>query len=292
MKKMILLVAVTFIGLAGKAQLTPAGETPTKEEFTVIYNKMLEAVKNAKYTKFRMVKNERYEGKIVKSNQICAVQNNPRKIYMNILEGPNSGTEILYVQGENDGDAYASAGKWVPTVSIDPYGSLARTKQRHTMFELGFEYTKEIIKHSYNAFINETITAENYQYGGIIKFDNRDVYSITLDNTNYKIYDYKVLAGEDIVKIARKLHLDEYGLLEMNPEVDDYDDVKEGQIIKVPSSFAKKVTMYIDTKTFMPVYQKISDLKGMIGEYEYHDVQINPVLKQGELTKDFDGYGF
>lgn len=290
MKKIILLAVIASINLTSFAQLTPAGATPTAEELDVIFNKMMAAIKNVKTAKFTFIKNERYNGKIVESKQTCSLQESPRKIYMHILEGPNSGTETLYVEGKNDNDAYASAGKWIPTVSINPWGSLAMTKQRHSMLQLGFSYTGDLINHAYVTYKDKA--AEYSNYGGIIKFNNVDVYKITLNNKEYKIVDYKVLAGENLIKIARKLKLDEYNLLEINPDVDDYDDVKVGQVIKVPTTFAKNVLMYVDTKTFLPVYQKMSDPTGVVGEYSYLDVEINGALKAGEFTKDFDGYGF
>ena len=50
--------------------------------------------------------------------------------------------------------------------------------------------------------------------------------------------------------------------------------------------------MYVDAKTLLPVYQKIFDEKGLIGEYEYHDLQINVPIPDEEFTKKYKGYGF
>lgn len=294
MKKLILLVCVAIFSFAFTQQ-TPV-KAPTVDEFNLIYTSMIKAIKNVKNTKFKMVKNERFDEEIVKSVQMCKMQVTPRKIYMNILEGPNNGTKILYVEGENDNEAYADAKSWLPTVSINPRGSLARTKQRHTMFELGFKYTGDVIINSYEKFKNqlaagETANPKAFKYYGIIKWAGRDVHKIMLNDLHYKLVDYTVKEGEDLEKIARKLSLDEYSLLEHNEDVDDYDDVKAGQVIKVPTTFAKKVIMCIDAKTFLPVYQKLYDLKGMIGEYAYHNIGINNV-KPEEFTKDYSEYGF
>ena len=292
MKKSIALVFL-FISTSistSFGQLTPAGATPTLEELTIIFDKMMVAIKNIKTIKFRMVKNERYDGKVVESEQTCKQNVKPLKIYMHLTKGPNSGSEVLYVKGENGGKAYVSAGKWVPTLSLDPYGSLVNQKQRHTMFQLGFAFTGDLINHAYQTYKSKA--AEYSSYGGIIKWSGRDVYKITLNNKGYKIFDYTVKKDENLIRIARRLKLDEYNLLELNPSLDDYFDIKEGQVIKIPSSFTKTVLMYVDTKTFLPVYQKMTDLKGMVGEYEYHDVIINPVMKADEFSKDFSDYGF
>lgn len=290
MKKILILLFVTVGYSISFAQTTPKGETPTLEELTVIFDKMMLAIKNVKTAKFRMVKNERYDGKIVKSDQLVKQHVNPLKIYMKITQGPNSGAEVLYVKGNNNGNAYVNAGSFIPTLSLDPYGSLVNEKQRHTMFELGFLYVGDLLNDAYRRFKDKA--SEYAIYGGIIKWDNRDVYKITLDNKGYKISNYTVLPGEDLVKIARKLKLDEYNLRELNPSISSYTDVKAGQVIKIPDTFTKMVILYIDTKTFLPVYQQMFDLKGMASEYEYHDLIINSVIPEEEFTKAYKGYSF
>lgn len=209
---------------------------------------------------------------------------------MKITQGPNSGAEVLYVKGSNNGNAYVNASSFLPTLSLDPYGSLVNEKQRHTMFELGFSYVGDLLNDAYRRFKDKA--SEYAIYGGIIKWDNRDVYKITLDNKGYKISNYTVLPGEDLVKIARKLKLDEYNLRELNPAISSYTDVKAGQVIKTPDTFTKMVILYIDTKTFLPVYQQMFDLKGMASEYEYHDLIINSVIPEEEFTKTYKGYSF
>jgi outer membrane lipoprotein-sorting protein len=101
-----------------------------------------------------------------------------------------------------------------------------------------------------------------------------------------------VLDGEDIIKIADKLQLDEYTILELNPTIKNYTDVKVGQSILIPSTFAKTVVVYIDAKNFLPIYQKIIDSKGLVSEYEYHELIINPIISDEEFTKAYKGYSF
>jgi hypothetical protein len=78
-------------------------------------------------------------------------------------------------------------------LNLDPYGDILRTDQHHTIHELGFVYTGELLKDAhdrYKAKIDEFMKNE-----GIIKWDGRDVYKIVLDNKEYKLLDYTVLAG-------------------------------------------------------------------------------------------------
>lgn len=291
MKKTLSILLLGFTSYATTfAQADPIPNITSKEEMMIVFNKMMNAVKNVKTTKYRLLKYERYNGKIVQSNQIVKQNMDPLKVYMKIISGPNKGAEILYAKGLNNGNAYVKKGSILPTLNLDPLGVLVTDKQRHTIFELGFAYSGDLIHDAFQRFKNKS--SEFVTYGGIIKWDNREVYKFTLDNKEYKLKDYTILAGEDLIKIARKLKLDEYNLLELNPAISNYSDVKPGQAIKIPESFTKTVIIYIDTKTYLPVYQKMMDLKGVVGEYEYHDLVINPVIPEEEFTAGYNGYTF
>jgi outer membrane lipoprotein-sorting protein len=129
------------------------------------------------------------------------------------------------------------------------------------------------------------------QINGEITYDSRKCWNVTLTNKEYAIESYTVKAGEDIIKIARKLRLDEYSLLELNG-IKNFDDVKAGQTIKVPNSLCKKIEMYIDKENYLPLYQKLFDDKGLMATYEYTNLKINPGFKAEEFTTDYSEYDF
>ena len=45
-------------------------------------------------------------------------------------------------------------------------------------------------------------------------------------------------------------------------------------------------------KTNLPVVIKIYDEQGLFEQYEYHNLQVNPVLKDIEFTKAYKDYKF
>jgi len=289
MKKIILTVCIAIVYSSIFAQenfKVPA----TQEELGQLVEQMMTNIRAVKTAKFRFVKNERYEKKIVKSEQLVKLNVTPKKIYMKLLKGPHSGTELLFVQGTNDGKALVSAGSFVPTISLSPFSSLVRDQQRHTIYELGFLYTGDLI---YDAYTRYKGKANEYaKYEGLVDFDGRKCLKIFMENKEYKLNDYTVKEGEDLIKIARRLKLDEYSLLEYNPGIKGYTEVKPGQVIKIPDTFSKSVLMYLDAKTLLPVYQKIIDINGFVAEYEYHDLQINVPIADEEFTKKYKEYGF
>ena len=292
MKKIILTLTSLFV-LAGGASAQNDFKVPqTQEELGQLVEQMMKNIRAIKTAKFTFIKNERIIGEkeLVKSEQIVKQNVSPRKIYMKILKGNNSGTELLLVDGVNENKAFVSAGKYVPTVSLGIRSKLVMDKQRHTLNELGFKYTGDLI---YDAYVRYKHKAEEYaKYEGQVDYDGKKCHKIKLDNLEYKLNDYTVLKGENLINIALKYKLDEYSLLEYNPSLKGVMDVKPGQVIKIPPTFSKSVIMYVDVKTLLPVYQKIFDLNGVVAEYAYQNLQINVPIPDEEFTKDYKGYGF
>jgi outer membrane lipoprotein-sorting protein len=261
------------------------GQTaPTAAEYGAIIEKMMKQIKAIKTLQYDFDKNERFEGKIVVSKQFVKQNITPKKIFMHLKEGPNSGSDVWFIPGENGGKARVSASKFVPTLSLSPFSSLMRDKQRNTIYELGFEYMGNLIYQNYLRFKDkgDALIKDGWaKYDGIIKYDGKDCHKVTMTDKSYKIVNYTVLAGETTRKIAQKLLLDEYGLIELNGTA----ALKTGQIIKVPTSFCKEIMIYIDVKTSLPMYTKIWDDKGMVGEYAYHNLILNPTFTDADFKE-------
>ncbi|MBX7181611.1 MAG: DUF1571 domain-containing protein [Bacteroidia bacterium] len=279
--------ALVFIALFSLANFTlHAQQIPDKKELT---EKMLASIKTLKTLKFHLWKQERLKGKMEIGEQEVKMFVKPFKVYLyNYL--PNVGAEVLFIEGKNNNKALVNPNSfpWA-NLNLDPYGDILRKGQHHTLFELGFEYTGGLLADVYKKFgpkLNEYCTIE-----GSIKFANRDCWKVVLENKEYKLVDYTVLPGEDLIKIAKKLWVSEYALLEIN-NLRDYDGVKPGQKIKVPNSYAKRVVLYIDKINHLPIYQQLFDEKGLFAEYKYSNLVINPKLAEEEFTEDYKGYHF
>lgn len=283
MKKMLLLLVVLSCAIQGAlAQPMPA--------HTVLFDNMMASIANIKTLKFRLVKNERMmNGKMAPGDQEVKMQVAPFKCYLKIAQ-PNAGAEVLYVKGTNDNNALVNPNAFpYINLNLDPYGDILRKDQHHTIHELGFVYTGELLKDAHDRYkhkIDEFMKNE-----GIIKWNNRECYKIVLDNKEYQLLDYTVQPGEDLIKIARKKKVGEYNLLELNG-LKSYTSVKAGQVIKVPITYAKKIIVYIDKQTYLPIYQELYDTKGLMATYEYHNLVVNPAIADEEFTKGYKGYGY
>jgi outer membrane lipoprotein-sorting protein len=65
----------------------------------------------------------------------------PRDIYMTWTGDEATGRQLLYRDGWNNGKMRIDPGPWVPTVNLDPHGSLAMHGQRHSIDQVGFVAT-------------------------------------------------------------------------------------------------------------------------------------------------------
>ncbi len=211
----------------------------------------------------------------------------PRKIYLYI-----KGIELLWVQGWNNNKAYVKPNSFpYVNLSLDPLGFLMRQDQHHTLNEMGVDYFGSVIE--YIALKYGDKFDDYFSLEGEERINNRPCYKIIIDNKNFGYETYTVGENESITSIARKLHVSEYMILEVNPKLNDYFDIlKKGQTLKVPTAYAKYVTLYIDQLYFLPISIKILDDKGLFEQYDYHFLQVNPKIDDAEFTKDYKDYKF
>lgn len=260
-----------------------------------IINTMLTDIKKVKTLKFTMKSWERLEDGRKQYNEVDAkVGENPFRLYLLSKAEPNEGVEVIYNPPVYGDKAKINPGGWLPNVSLDPYGSKMRKDQHHTIMSTGFNMLHSIISRAISRQEKEAPGQfETYfKYDGDVTWNGRNCYKITITDPNFKFVDYTVKAGESVQSLQNRDAICGYLILDRNADVDDFDDLKEGMVIKKPTSYAKTTVLYIDKQHNMPIVQIMSDDKGEFERYEFHNLQFNPAIKDIEFTKDFDGYGF
>ena len=281
----LLILCITLTFLAVSPEKKQAADTPRQ-----IVEKSIAAMSGLRGLNFTLKRKERFNGSYQTGELVGKVQTRPRKIYVK-NNYPDDGSEVLWIEGSNKGKALVNPNAFpYVNLNLDPQGSIMMKKQHHCIHELGFGYTLEIIK---DALKRHGDDFEKYvKYDGIKTFNGRSVHSITIDYPKFAYVDYTVQAGENLFTIGRKLVVNEMLIVEKNPGIDDYFDVKAGQVIKVPNVYGKVSLLYIDTQNFLPIMQDVQDEKGTIERYEYSNVVVNPTYAADEFTEDFSGYKF
>jgi len=250
--------------------------------------KTLKSIKEVKGLKYHLKITERgkkgynfYESSV----KFCR---NPRQVYLYI-----KGIEVLWMQGKNDNKALIKPNSFPYfNLNLDPMGNLMRQDQHHTLMEMGYDYFAGIIQHTVDKMgdkFDDCFVLE----GEDERVNGRPCYKISVNNRDFGYVDYVIGENESITSIARKFYVAEYMILEKNPKFKDYFDIlKKGQVIKIPTWYAKTVTLYIDQLYFLPISTRVFDDKGLFEEYNYHFLQVNPKFEDGEFTRKYKDYGF
>ncbi len=278
MKKKILFL-VSFILVSLQAQ-------NAKE----IFSKMISSIQNTRTAKFTFEKLERFHGKMHKEKLTCKVQYSPTfKVYCK-QHYPKKGAEVLLVQGRNNNKVLVNPNSFpYVNLNLDPRGSVLLENQHHSLYETGFRYLGNVLEFLYNKYRKQS--SGLLKYLGETTWNGFNVYKIKLTHPNFRYVTYTVKQGEDVLKIARRFKLSEYMILEIN-DLDDFDDVKAGQKIKIPVDYAKSAILYVDKKTYLPLRILIYDDKGLFEEYKYLTIQKNPALTDYDFSEKNKNYGF
>jgi outer membrane lipoprotein-sorting protein len=94
-----------------------------------------------------------------------------------------------------------------------------------------------------------------------------------------------------LMNLSRKIVASDFLIKEKN-NLSYNRTIKKGTKLQVPTAYAKKVVVYIDTKTFLPVCQMLFDDKGLLEKYEYKKISTYPKFSSSEFTTECSHYGF
>ncbi|MBK9046289.1 MAG: DUF1571 domain-containing protein [Bacteroidetes bacterium] len=259
-------------------------------EAASIYNKMMVAMQQVHSCSFILETEERIFGETKHARYIAKLQVHPYQVYAYSIT-PNPGAEALYLEGKNNGKILINPNKFpFINLSLSPNSMLLRKNHQYTMLQMGFSYVHELLE-TYHK-IEGPDFMKRIKSDGDINFQNRNYHVLEINNPEYKIVTYKVLKGETVTSIAKKLHINDHIILELNPSIGDYSDVDSNDLIKVPSTFAKKIILYVDQKTFLPYVQITFDDKGLYGRVIMSSFVLNPAFGPLDFSRSNPKYHF
>lgn len=274
-----LLFVLTFVA---------ADTSPESVSCREIIEQMLDSVKNIKTQRYTVKSTERIDGHLLFAQSNIKINLQPKSIY---LFNSEKGIEVLWVHGKNGGNAIVRSGSFpLMNFNLDPYGSLMRKDQHHTIFDLGFQYI--------GLTIASTIVKaprdfdKHFQYAGSIKYDNRDCHQIVINYPEYKYVEYITGKGETVTSISQKLSTSDFKIRYMNGLSSYFGTIKEGKKLLIPTPYANKAIVYIDKRSSLPLSIKIYDEEGLFESYDFSNVIINKPFEENEFSKSYKDYGF
>lgn len=289
MKKSIVLTVVVFVSL-----LNFSASEKAESQTRTIVNKMLKAIEAHKGSKYTMRSEERLVSMKtgLRGGDIYTKVNvSPKKIYMKMVTDPNKGTQVLYVEGERSNKALVNPAGFVPAIKLSPFNSLLTKDQHHTLLSSGFSIVGKITGEAVKKADAQQKFDEVFKYVGDVTWNGRNCYKIVIEDPTYKHVTYTAKSGERMYDVALKFLIPEYSLVELN-KVKDFEEDLGGRTLKIPNNYAKKTVMYIDKENLFPVFQEVSDERGVFERYSFFNLVVNPAFKADEFTEDFSEYDF
>jgi len=252
-----------------------------------LIRQMIDSAKVLQGFRAEITKEERIDGELIKQISETSLRKTPYSLYL-VQRYPKDGVEILARSREDKPLVNPNAFPWI-NLNLDPYGHLMRRNQHHTVFDSGFDLLTNILERELNELKENT---SNIKYKGLVEWEGRPTHQIEVSYPDYGKRLYKVMLGEDLNKIAKKLNISEYSILMLNKNIDFYDDIEPGQEIQVPTSYAKRMVLLIDASYMLPMVTRVYDDNGLYEQYAYRKFILNPKFDEGEFKSDYDKYGF
>lgn len=256
-----------------------------------IIDKMSAAIKKMNKSSFVLHSKERFGDKYVYKKMKFHIQESPRKVYMKDLD---KGVELLYVNGWNNNKGYINPNgfPWV-NVSLSIYDSKVVAENHHTVDDAGFGFVNVLLEGFESTGRKAGKSRSSlYTYKGEVTYEGKTCYKLYLyPPTEFKYVSYTTDRDQNLMQLSRRIVASDFLIKEKN-KLSYTRTIKKGTKLTVPSNYAKKVIVYIDKKTYMPIVQMLYDEKGLFEKFEYKKVVAYPKFQSNEFTTDCSTYGF
>ncbi len=261
--------------------------TSSAEEIITLFLNKTEKVKTFQLT---IIAKERIKSKYTTRKENFKIQCSPFKVYMK-EDFPTKGLEVLYVAGMNNNKAWVNpaAFPWT-TLSLSPVGNMMRNGSHHSIYKSGYLFIGEVLRHLKTKY--ESKLSEMLKFEGFVNYNNILCHKITFSIPDFAYTTYKTLPKETMEDISNKLKVDDYMILERNPQLKSFEDIKPGMVLKVPADYGKSFTLYIEKETNLLLGIKVFDEIGLWEEYTYSNIKINPVFTTLDFSIDNPDYDF
>ena len=280
----VLMGAMTLNSLP--AELPENQTDPSAKE---IVTSMLDAMNGGESYRFTMKSYERMDGEMNYTRISVKLNVDPFKIYIISHEEPNAGAEVLYIDGENNGKAVVKK-KGLPTWKLSPFAKKIRKEGHHTILDAGFEMMADIVGQAVEDAGDQF--DEVFEHTGNIKYNNIPCYKIEVTDPDWGWVSYTIKEGESLYDIAHERNICERLIVEKNDNLNNYSSGSAGDVIQIPTSYAKKSIFYVDMETYHPIYQEIHDETEVFQKYIFTELEVDASINSDEFTKDYSDYNF
>ncbi len=282
MKRTLLLPLFLLLAVPGRAD--EPGSVPAPEMFS----RMLDRIEETHTLELYVRAMYRMQNEQVVKKGLLRMQRSPLAVYFR-QDAPDEGMEILFREDLYEGKALVWPNRfpWI-NLRLDPQGSLMRKNSNHSLYEAGFWYLGDMIREILSGAMGEAVTRNE----GWTLSQGERLIKLSLNLPGFGFRSYRVGEGEDLIRIAQKLKVADYMILDRNPEIGDLWDVSPGQVIRVPTCYASRMVLLVDPESFLPRSIEIYDDRGLFEQYDYVLRRINQPFPGEVFSPEYPEYGF
>ena len=275
----ILLICLMFFVLLPKDSLL------RNENAEGILYKMIRSINKLEtYTLVLNSKERKADKTFTKGNTLLKLRKHPKALYLKMLD---EGQEILWNEGDKTVLVNPNGFPFI-NLKLDPFGSPLLDKQHHTIFDAGFDYFNSIVQKEISMYPS-TVNSRISNLGNVV-CDGIDCYLIAFETNDFKKYNYIATQNETTFSLSKRMNINEW-LIRNNNKMKSFDIIK-GKSYLLTSHYAKKLILYINRNTMLPILISIYDDVGLLEEYAYKKTSLNPAFAANEFCDDFKDYGF
>ena len=237
---------------------------------------MIETSKEIKNLSFDLIKTERFQNDYIIDTLSTKLMYYPFSVYTKKREGERN-LELLFVKGENNNKCLINPDgfPWF-NLHLDPDGVFMRRKQHNSINRIGHKWALMTLENTMNKYGDKVKSLIKILDVKLI--NNRKCWLIEFNNIHYKKIKYTVKSHENITDIANEHLICDYKILELNPSIDNYNDVEEGQEIVIPNDYCSKLIIAVDITGFQDRrLQILSVMKSDIATVSKNLKKENPV---------------
>jgi hypothetical protein len=215
------------------------------------------------------------------------IQRNPLKVYYKQFYGNN--IELLYDETVNKEKALVNPDGFPFTnLHLSPNSPLILKRQHHNVFEADPIYTiKQILNMVEDCkpdkcLVKLSDTLINY----------KELKVLTYNNPQYKIVEYRVQKEIELLELANKLGLNFYSIVCLNRRFDSDTEIDEGEYIKIPTSYAKRIVLIIDPEEESVFEVQVYDKKGLFEKMRYISFEKDVEFSKMDFSDENPEYNF
>lgn len=243
-----------------------------------VAEKMLSAISNIHTLSMNITSTERLHDRTAVVSQKLEASFNPLKAKITFIK-PNSGSIVMFHANQNDNEIqYMPNGFPYFNININPLGNLARRNNHHTILDVGFNYLADILEFELQKNPN-LLTAKN----GVYK--NKNVFILEANHIDFDYVEYTMKPNENVRDVALKKRVSEYKIVQKNDILSFFDEHTNKSIL-IPSYYCKYIKLIIDPENMLPLSIQNYDKNGLLEQYDYENVIVNPTFKSDYFNID------